>query len=205
VRLQQGTYADVRARFHLSAQMACSVPRQVGATCPVDTGQIERRSPHKGMHQETLQRARHPTTLRFAPLTYQYKKDYSFKRGQAVSILTLDGRVVVPYTGYNTHVALIQKGAEIGAAKWWYDQPKKRFYLLVSLEVETPDPTPETHTSIVGVDVGIRQLAVTSTSRGKATFYPGTRIVPRANHSARSLENGCNRKALVLRPAAWRR
>ena len=32
--------------------------------------------------------------------------------------------------------ALIQKGAEIGAAKLWYDKPKKQFYLLVSLEIE---------------------------------------------------------------------
>lgn len=31
-RLQKETYADVRARYALPAQMACSVPRQVGAT-----------------------------------------------------------------------------------------------------------------------------------------------------------------------------
>ena len=32
VGLQEGTYLDVRAKFGLPAQMACSVPRQVGAT-----------------------------------------------------------------------------------------------------------------------------------------------------------------------------
>src|ERR1700693_389216 len=32
IRLQDGTYDDIRTRFHLPAQMACSVPRQVGAT-----------------------------------------------------------------------------------------------------------------------------------------------------------------------------
>jgi predicted transposase len=32
VKLQDGTYDEVRARFHLPSQMACSVPRQVGAT-----------------------------------------------------------------------------------------------------------------------------------------------------------------------------
>ncbi len=32
VALQDGTYDDIRARFHLPSQMACSVPRQVGAT-----------------------------------------------------------------------------------------------------------------------------------------------------------------------------
>ena len=32
VGLQDGTYHDIRSRFGLPAQMACSVPRQVGAT-----------------------------------------------------------------------------------------------------------------------------------------------------------------------------
>src|SRR5437764_5701747 len=32
VALQDGTYDEVRARFHLPSQMACSVARQVGAT-----------------------------------------------------------------------------------------------------------------------------------------------------------------------------
>jgi len=32
VKLQDGTYTQIRARFHLPSQMACSVPRQVGAT-----------------------------------------------------------------------------------------------------------------------------------------------------------------------------
>jgi putative transposase len=32
VGLQDATYLDIRSRFGLPAQMACSVPRQVGAT-----------------------------------------------------------------------------------------------------------------------------------------------------------------------------
>src|SRR6266566_2858335 len=32
VALQEGTYQDVRGQFRLPAQMACSVPRHVGAT-----------------------------------------------------------------------------------------------------------------------------------------------------------------------------
>ncbi|HEY4035948.1 MAG TPA: transposase, partial [Ktedonobacteraceae bacterium] len=30
--LQKGTYDEIRVRFHLPSQMACNVPRQVGAT-----------------------------------------------------------------------------------------------------------------------------------------------------------------------------
>src|SRR5207249_2697888 len=102
-----------------------------------------------------------------------------------VSILSLDGRIVVSYTGYSQHVALLQEGASIGAAKLWYDKPRKQFYLLVSLEVETADPTPQTQTGIAGVDVGVRYLAVSSTTRGEQSFHSGKKIVPKANHYAR--------------------
>jgi hypothetical protein len=91
------------------------------------------------------------------------KKDYSFKTDQQVSILTLEGHVIVPYTGYDKPVALIQKDAQIGAAKLWYDKSKKRFYLLVTLSIETADPTSKTHTGVVSVDIGVRYLAVTAT------------------------------------------
>src|SRR5438445_10545984 len=32
VGLQDGTYTELRVRYHIPAQMACSIPRQVGAT-----------------------------------------------------------------------------------------------------------------------------------------------------------------------------
>jgi putative transposase len=57
--------------------------------------------------------------------------------------------------------------------------------LLLSLEIEGADPTPETHTSVVGVDVGVRYLAVTVTTTGECSFHAGKSIVPKANHYAR--------------------
>jgi len=82
-------------------------------------------------------------------------------------------------------MALIRHGASIGDAKLWYDKPKKAFSLLVSLEIDVPEPTDEQLNEVVGVDVGIRYLAVTSTSTGKASFHPGKRVRHRANHYAR--------------------
>jgi putative transposase len=187
VKLQEGTYAELRARFHLPSQMACSVPRQVGATYKTLWTRVKQNA---ALRQEGLTKKRYQG-LDKAPkyvsptLTYQYGKDYSFKKEQQVSILTLEGRVIVPYSGYAKHVALVQKGAQIGAAKLWYDQPKKRFYLLVTLEVETADPPPTTHTHVVGVDVGLRYLAVTSTTQGACTFQSGKRVRAKANHYAR--------------------
>jgi IS605 OrfB family transposase len=82
-------------------------------------------------------------------------------------------------------VVLLQEGATIGAAKLWYDRSKQRFYLLVSLTIEAPNPTPESHTRIVGVDVGQRYLATVATLDNRAQFYSGKEIRAKADHYAR--------------------
>ncbi len=187
VALQDGTYDEVRAHFHLPSQMACSVPRQVGATYKALWTKVKQNAAQRkaGLTRKRYKGLDKPPKYVSPTLTYQYKKDYSFKANQHLSVLTLDGRVIVPYTGYHEHIALIQKGAEMGAAKLWYDKPHKQFYLLISLEVEIADPTPQTHTSVAGVDVGVRYLAVTSTTKGDCSFHTGKQIVPKANHYAR--------------------
>lgn len=54
VGLQDGTYDDIRTRFHLPSQMACSIPRQVGATYKglLDQGQEKCRGPQVWSNQE---------------------------------------------------------------------------------------------------------------------------------------------------------
>jgi len=187
VRLQDGTYAEIRARYHIPAQMACSIPRQVGASYKALWTKVKQNAAarKKGLTKKHYRGLDNPPKYVSPTLTYQLGHDYGFKTEQRVSILTLDGRVTMPYTGYAEHVALIHQGARIGAAKLWYDKPKKQFYLLVSLEVDITDPTPESHTHVAGVDVGIRYLAVIATTRGEQSFASGKRIVPKANHYAR--------------------
>jgi putative transposase len=185
--LQRETYTEVRAVYHLPAQMACNVPRQVGATYKTLWTKVKQNAAarKKGITKKRYKGLDNPPQYISPTLTYNYHRDYSLKEDSQVSILTLQGRVVVSYTGYHKHGTLLHQGARIGAAKLWYDKPKKQFYLLVSLEIEVADPTPEQHTNVVGVDVGIRQLAVTATTRGDQSFHSGKRIVPKANHAAR--------------------
>ncbi len=185
--LQRAMYSQIRTVYKLPAQMACNVPRQVGASYKTLWSKTKQNATARkaGLTSKRYKGLDTPPKYVSPTLTYNYQRDYSFKTGQRVSILTLNGRVIVPYRGYDKHVALIQEGAEIGAAKLWYDKPKKRFYLLVSLEVEKADPTPETHKQVVGVDVGMRYLAVTSTTKGTCTFHSGKQGRRRANHYAR--------------------
>jgi IS605 OrfB family transposase len=185
--LQRGMYREIRATYQLPAQMACNVPRQVGATYKTLWTKVK----HHAAQRQAGKTKKRYQGLDQAPkyvsptLTYNYHRDYSLKEAQQVSILTLQGRMIVPYTGYHKHVAWLHQDAHLGAARLWYDKPHKQFYLLISLEVEVADPTPHTHTNVAGVDVGVRYLAVTSTTEGACSFHTGKGIVPKANHYAR--------------------
>ncbi|HEX6478483.1 MAG TPA: transposase [Ktedonobacteraceae bacterium] len=186
-RLQKGTYRAIRALYALPAQMACNVPRQVAATYKGLWTKLKQNREHrKAGHTKKRYRGLDQPPRYVSPtLTYNYGYDYSFKSGQQVSVLTLHGRIILPYQGYDRHVALIQHGAVIGGAKLYYDKPHKQFYLLVSLELDLPDPTPETLPSVVGVDVGMRYLAVTATMNNDSSFYSGKQVRARADHYAR--------------------
>jgi putative transposase len=187
VALQRSMYGEIRATYKLPAQMACNVPRQVGATYKTLWTKLKRnaRDRKAGKTKKRYKGLDKPPKYVSPTLTYNFHRDYSLKAEQQVSILTLTGRVIIPYTGYSKHVALIEQGAHIGAAKLWYDKPSKQFYLLISLEIERADPTPETQTGVVGVDVGVRYLAVTATTRGACSFQTGKGMVSKANHFAR--------------------
>lgn len=186
-RLQRETYADIRARYGLPAQMACHVPRQVGATYKALLTKARQNTEARqaGFTKKRYKGLDEAPTYASPTLTYNLGRDYRLKKERQASILTLEGRVTVPYTGYSKHVALIQEGASIGAAKLWYDKARKQFYLLVSLEREVVDPTPEHHKRVVGVDVGQRYLAVTTTTQDKTAFYSGKKVRAKVNHYAR--------------------
>lgn len=187
ISLQAATYLDIRAKFGLPAQMACNVPRQVGATYKILWTKVKANAAARTAgHTKKRYRGLDAAPKYISPtLTYNFQRDYSVKTGQQVSILTLDGRVIVPYTGYARHVALIHQGARIGAARLWYDKPYQQFYLLVSLEIEVPDPVPESHRRVVGVDVGQRYLAVATDTHNETAFFPGKEVRAHADHYAR--------------------
>ncbi len=166
--LHRGMYAELRARYRLPSQLACSVERQVAATYKGLWTKVKKNAQ---AHLAGITKKRYKG-LDQAPkfvsptVQYTYERDYTFKPQQQVSLNTLEGRITLSYQGYEKHVALIQHGASIGDAKLWYDQHKKRFYLLVSLELEG-------------------YLAVTSPSTGEPTFHEGKRVRHQANHYAR--------------------
>src|SRR5258707_11475748 len=103
VRLRDETYYEIRATYKLPAQMATNVPRQVGATYKTLWTKVRQ---NNAARQAGLTRKRYkgldkPPKYVSPTLTYNYQRDYSVKPDHQVSILTLSGRVIVPYTAYS--------------------------------------------------------------------------------------------------------
>ena len=187
IALHRGMYAELRARYGLPSQLACSVERQVATTYKGLWTKLKKNAEHrrKKITRKRFKGLDKPSKYSSPTVQYTYERDYTFQRDSRVSLGTLNGRTTIPYQGYDKHLALIRRGASIGDAKLWYDKARKTFYLLVSLEIDVPEPTYEQLSEVVGVDVGIRYLAVTYNGTGKASFHSGKRIRHKANHYAR--------------------
>jgi putative transposase len=197
--LHRAMYAQLRAKYGLPSQLACSVQRQVAATYKGLWTKVKKNAEARkaGLTKKRYKGLEKPPKYVSPTVQYTSERDYTFKSEQHVSLTTLEGRLTLSYQGYHPHVGLIQHGACLGDAKLWYDQSRKQFYLLVSLEIERDDPTFESHKEVIGVDVGIRYLAVTSTSLGKTSFHTGKRVRHQANHYARL------RKRLQRKGTRW--
>lgn len=183
-KIQKEVYYTLREKFKLPSQMACNVPRQVGATYKSLRTKLKQ-------NEEAIKAKR--TKKRYKGLdkppkyisrtcTLNYQRDYSFVKDQKVSVITLDGRIKVNYHGYSKHLEMINSGAaRIGAAKLWYSKPKKTYYLLISLEVEVPDLTPTDINRVMGVDVGQRYIAVAADTRNQTQFFSGKEVRHKAS------------------------
>jgi IS605 OrfB family transposase len=183
-KIQKEVYYTLREKFRLPSQMACNVPRQVGATYKslrtklkqnegaIKSGRTKKR--YKGLDK--------PPKYVSRTCTLNYQRDYSFIKDQKVSVITLDGRIKVNYQGYFKHLEMINSGvAKIGAAKLWYSKSTKTYYLLISIEVEVPDLMPTDINRVIGVDVGQRYIAVAADTRNKTQFFSGKEVRHKAS------------------------
>src|SRR5712692_5612167 len=135
--LQKMTYGELRSTYHLPAQLAI---RAISKTTDV----YKRDKSIK------------PTFRRLGAIVYD-ERVMSFKGIDTVSLLTLSGRVLVPF-----RFGAYQQ-SRLDAIKGQADLIYRSgtFYLAVTLEV--PEPTPDTPDGTLGVDLGIINLATDST------------------------------------------
>lgn len=134
--LHHAHYETLRARFGLSSQMAVRAISKVSEAYKRD-------------------RSKQPTFKPHGAVPYD-QRILSFKAADRVSILTLDGRILVPFVAGEYH------RARLDGARGQSDLVlrKDRWYLYVTVEV--PAGTPVKTTDVLGVDLGIRNLATDS-------------------------------------------
>ncbi len=134
--LQKLTYREVRERFGLSAQMAVRAISKVSEAYKRDKSIWVEFRPHGAM-------------------TYD-QRILSFKGIDRVSILTLDGRLLVPIRFGAYQAGMLDR--KRGQADLLYRDGT--FYLAVT--VDSPEPTPDEPTGFIGVDMGVVTIAATS-------------------------------------------
>lgn len=138
IKLQKTCYYDVREHFGLSAQM---VVRAIGKV--TDSYKRDKNSQH---------------TFRETGAVIYDERILSFKCLEFASILTLKGRIDVPLIISAYHNGILQGKRIRGQADLILQDGI--FYLL--LIVETPESTPFDTQGVLGIDLGIANIAVDS-------------------------------------------
>lgn len=136
VELQRLAYHQVRETFGLSAQMTIRALGKVVEVYKRDKGIRPEFRPHGAIVYD-------PRIL-------------SWKGPDRVSLLTLDGREIMPWIAGAYHAR--HHGRLRGQADLVYRDGM--FFLYVIVDVDTPEPFEPT--GFLGVDLGIKNLAVTS-------------------------------------------
>lgn len=179
MQLQKLVYRDLRSRFGLPAQMACNAPRQVTASYKTLWERARSNAGHRAQgwtrrRYKGLDKAPRFTAL---TVTLNNRRDWSIGKDQTVSIGTLYGRVRCRYEGWTQHLDWLRDpkryGITCGAAKLWRDPVSRTWYLLVSVEKALQPGVMDRITTVKGVDLNRRNIAVESNTRGACRFYHG--------------------------------
>lgn len=136
IDLQKLVYYDVRRDFGLAAQMAIRAIAKVSEAYKRDRSKQPHFRPHGAMVYD--------------------QRILSFPRIDRVSLLTLDGRVEVPFRFGSYAEGMLQRTR--GQADLLYRNGA--FFLAIT--VDAPEPAPTDTDDFLGVDLGIIQLATTS-------------------------------------------
>ena len=136
--LQPLVYHDMRERFGLSSQMAI---RAIG----------------KASEAYKRDKSIKPQFRAHGAMTYD-QRICSFPTPERVSLLTLDGRVIVPFRFGIYAEGMLQRAR--GQCDLLYRKCTGTFVLAIT--VDAPEPTPDEASDYLGVDLGVITLAATS-------------------------------------------
>ena len=164
-RVQKETYYHLRNTYGLRSQMAISCIRSV-------IGNYKTIIKNQGAWIMPV--FKHPQ------LDLVWNRDYSLNiKKRLFSVNTLAGRIKVPF--YNNNFEQYFSGIfSFGTAKLINKNDKFFLYIPITYELATLEK--KEVCNVVGVDRGIRFVAVTYDSKGKTAFYSGKEINKKRTH-----------------------
>ena len=163
-QLQEQLYEELRDKFELKSQMACSSIRTVIA---------KYKTILENEHQWIQPKFRNPQ------LDLVWNRDYSLVQG-VFSVNTLDGRIKAPFNIKGMEQYFDKDKYKFGTAKLVCS--KCKYYLHIPVTSEVEDCTVPEICNVVGIDRGINFLAVSYDSKGKSTFFDGGKIKHKRVH-----------------------
>ena len=157
-QLQEQLYEELRDRFGLKSQMACSSIRTVIAKYKTILSEE---------HQWIQPKFKKPQ------LDLVWNRDYSLVQG-VFSVNTLDGRIKVPFDIKGMEQYFDKDKFKFGTARLVCS--KRKYYLHIPVTSEVDDCAFHEICNVVGIDRGINFLAVSYDSKGKSTFFDGGKV-----------------------------
>lgn len=179
--VQKALYDIIRSDFGLTAQMTCSAIRTVVAKYKT----IRTTLKNKAKSKKSCRKAKKPELWDFKPEFKQlqcdllWNRDYSFLKGdeRIFSISTISGRIKVPFQNNGVEHYFDKSRYTFGTGH--LTQKRGKFYLLVSVKEQVEECKPEEVKQVVGIDRGIRFLAVSHDKNNRARFFSGAQIKQR--------------------------
>lgn len=161
--IQENTYYQIREVYGLRSQMAVSCIRTVIAK-------------YKAILENQKEWIK--PIFRLPQLDLVWNKDYSLK-GNKFSVNTLQGRIKLSYykQGFKQYFS---SPCKFGTAKLVNKHGKFFLHIPVTYEIEELQKT--NVLNVVGIDRGIRFLAVAYDSKGKTTFYDRNVVKQKRGH-----------------------
>ena len=163
--LHRELYHEIRSRFSLPSQMACSCLRTVTAK-------------YKALLSADQKWTR--VSFRRPHVQLVWNRDYSLNNSQDLfSVNTLNGRIRVPFQkqGYEQYFS---QNCTFGTATLIFRHGK--FYLCVPVTCEIGELLLCDVSNVVGIDRGIRFPAVSYDSSGKTRFFSGCELKQKRAH-----------------------
>ena len=164
-QLNNVLYYDLRQQFSLRSQMAQSVLKTVIAS-----------------YKAILENQKEWIKLNYSKpqLDLVWNRDYSLDKKQNLfSVNTLEGRIKVKFynQGFEQYFT---DNCKFGTAKLVFKHNK--FFLHIPVTYEVPELKSSEISNVVGIDRGLRFLAVTYDSKGNTVFYSGKELKQKRAH-----------------------